>query len=1820
MGQVWSANNLYYDEKLRGIGAGVFYDCTSIQNETVLGNGGILASSPVIPGSLILSSAAETYIDDGNGNLVSSVSTHDNGTVNYRTGSWVVPAWHGVGARFASYVAATTPSTFAIPSETVSGTSGSLVYSPIIPGSAVLFNSTETYTDDGLGHLISSVSSHDNGVINYTSGVWSVTTWHGSATRYVSYVASATPSTVNMHWDAILNPTIIGKEKFSAKTSKYFMAEVGTLRDISKLTGIEEYSKYVDLMQLIPEKFRSSAALQQLVYVLGLNVGTWIGSINDLQSIIDKYSVGDDYIQYLADLVGMKFIIASNTTLEDKRRQLLQVVDWYKMKGTYQALKVVGYSVGLNLDFYDMYTKDYINFTRTPWYAGTRGTNPTGLSLDYYKSPHIGIELSLDTIQGTAPNYHLFEGSSTFTTLSQYVELVRPINVVPEYSVLLNPVTTRSAGVCGDQCTVSLGNLATNPSFESFTAWSSPQAGPCTLLLHMDGVDNGTSFPDASPRNNTVSNPGNNTLTKTATKKFGTSSAYFNGTNSSLTVPSDQQLVNGSFETWTGLTDLLTNDSFETWTGLADLTTNGTMETWTGLTDLLTDGELDVWTSPTVLTNWTVFHDAGIDPTLNREATTIKSGTYSAKLSYASGTNQGGIFQSTGTTADRNKYMVVGAWVKCSVIGAARVAFVHNGTGSAFSSTANLTTDWEYLSVVGLVPNDAITRQPRLYFANTGAITCYFDKAICYVQLAPTGWACVGQAVTPCYYWREEGIVKQGTYSVGVAGFGGNQADFYYNIASPATYNGNTIVFSMWVWASAANHIRLQIYSNGSGSGVQNTFSSFHPGDSAWHFLTVTQVLGTGLTTLQFYGTVDSGYTGYFDKAVGYVMHSPDAGGHEWVLSGTAPIVTREEETIKVGTYSAKLVSTGGGSILSQGVPYPTAYRGQILTFGCWVYKIGTTGSTQVYLQDDQGLNVASSNHPGTGWAYLTATGTINVGAGTILMLCYTDSGSTAYFDKAIGYVQLASTGWTLTGTGATVAREEGTVKVGTYSAKLTRNGTDVQLFEDISPTLGVSYWRGRTVTFGCWVWASVANRARITIGNGLGTQNALSSFHSGGSSWEYLSVTTIMTNDSVAVKPTCYIVTGDTAYFDGAFVTDDAVANFNFGSNGTIDAWVNFSDLPTDGTARTICGQCETSNHYWDFSLWNFTGNYYLLLRSVQSGTNLNVSSAIITAPTLNTQYHIELDLSAGYATIRLNGVAVSAATAFSFQKFDSLFYIGCNAGGQFLKGYVDEFNTRKGVSRHTSDFTPMTMAYGNQPTGWTLSGTGGEVDITSSPIYVGSYAAMLTRYGSAYAVLYQDFTNAGGHNLAYWIGRNATFGCWVWASTANRARLELYDGVTATYSSYHPGDFAWHFLTVTTQISQTASNIACFARVDTGDAVAYFDKASVVEGVTAATTIAIPSQSACPTNVTFAAPPGLTFIYGQNMSIIYDSTHKMMGVVSSYNTITGQLVVTVTYVVGSGTYDAWQIIENIRTTTIGPWVTTNVTYDSSYSTGTVSIDHNSTALVGYGTGWSTNLSTGAQIGFGSTSPAAITTWYDIGSVNTDTSITLSSGLVQDEATTGLSGTLAHYPIIGGTLVLSNGTETFVDNGSNVLVSEMSIGHTGTINYTSGAWTVTGWSGGTSKKSTYRVPAYVGTTISAGSPSVYVSAPYYDASKSTSYDLTYDMSLTSFYTNINVWQLGTGNVDVIPTTSMTHLESPVLTNTAGWGSSYTVVSSPITVNIQNTYVEFSFQLPPTVAQSSLTELGLFTSTGDLRVMCTFPAVTLTPGLFLRVVVRVNYQ
>jgi len=104
-----------------------------------------------------------------------------------------------------------------------------------------------------------------------------------------------------------------------------------------------------------------------------------------------------------------------------------------------------------------------------------------------------------------------------------------------------------------------------------------------------------------------------------------------------------------------------------------------------------------------------------------------------------------------------------------------------------------------------------------------------------------------------------------------------------------------------------------------------------------------------------------------------------------------------------------------------------------------------------------------------------------------------------------------------------------------------------------------------------------------------------------------------------------------------------------------------------------------------------------------------------------------------------------------------------------------------------------------------------------------VGPYCASLT-YGVATSYLWTSIVLSGiWSDMDFLEGQDVSFGCWVKSSIANHARIIIYDGNSATNSSYHTGGGNWEWLTATHTISSSATYLRAYCHVDSSG-TAYF------------------------------------------------------------------------------------------------------------------------------------------------------------------------------------------------------------------------------------------------------------------------------------------------------------------------------------------------------------------------------------------------------------
>ncbi|MFH1563813.1 MAG: carbohydrate binding domain-containing protein, partial [Nitrospirota bacterium] len=213
------------------------------------------------------------------------------------------------------------------------------------------------------------------------------------------------------------------------------------------------------------------------------------------------------------------------------------------------------------------------------------------------------------------------------------------------------------------------------------------------------------------------------------------------------------------------------------------------------------------------------------------------------------------------------------------------------------------------------------------------------------------------------------------------------------------------------------------------------------------------------------------------------------------------------------------------------------------LDYGTDLYGIAI-GKSDAYLKYDptNGLQIKG---------VITATSGSDIGSSAQLL-------QNGNFENWTAGTSSAPDGWTLSGAGASVAREASTIKLGTYSAKLTRAGTDTLLGQQIDLDKGIAYWKGRTVTFGCWVYATVADRARLQINDDITTY---SSYHTGDGTWQWLTVTKTIGVGATSIYVFGRVWTGNTsAYFDGAMCVEGSVA-MPFSEKNYSEQWIHSSD-----------------------------------------------------------------------------------------------------------------------------------------------------------------------------------------------------------------------------------------------------------------------------------------------------------------------------------------------------------------------------------------------------------------------------------------------------------------------------------------------------------------------------------------------------------------------------------------------------------------------------------------------------------------------------------
>jgi len=212
--------------------------------------------------------------------------------------------------------------------------------------------------------------------------------------------------------------------------------------------------------------------------------------------------------------------------------------------------------------------------------------------------------------------------------------------------------------------------------------------------------------------------------------------------------------------------------------------------------------------------------------------------------------------------------------------------------------------------------------------------------------------------------------------------------------------------------------------------------------------------------------------------------------------------------------YDTSQIHGGSGSGYSsntnsgyQILTWNDGFKGAGVTFTCWVYS-ATASCSRITIDDGVGVTSSSFHAGNSQWALLSVTRTLDANATQIKLFC-SNSGGAGWFDDA---------GFTIN----TAVKTAGNIyqSIGSYSHN----------------------YDGKSATFTCQVNTNVASNVRLAIYDGVNT--TYSSYHTGGGTYENLTVTAVPVSSATTIRLLIYWDSRrvHTTYFDtGTFALAQA-------------------------------------------------------------------------------------------------------------------------------------------------------------------------------------------------------------------------------------------------------------------------------------------------------------------------------------------------------------------------------------------------------------------------------------------------------------------------------------------------------------------------------------------------------------------------------------------------------------------------------------------------------------------------------------------------------
>lgn len=142
------------------------------------------------------------------------------------------------------------------------------------------------------------------------------------------------------------------------------------------------------------------------------------------------------------------------------------------------------------------------------------------------------------------------------------------------------------------------------------------------------------------------------------------------------------------------------------------------------------------------------------------------------------------------------------------------------------------------------------------------------------------------------------------------------------------------------------------------------------------------------------------------------------------------------------------------------------------------------------------------------------------------------------------------ATSWANIGTPST-NDESSRVAHGSYSMSIAATGATEGIEQNIFTSVNINEVASKTLHVRAWVWASVADAARIRVTYD-GSNYDSSNYHTGDSEWEGPSLIYVDSDidaDMTELTVSCEVTSGNTAYFDGVVAWIDNVSEYDLPS-----------------------------------------------------------------------------------------------------------------------------------------------------------------------------------------------------------------------------------------------------------------------------------------------------------------------------------------------------------------------------------------------------------------------------------------------------------------------------------------------------------------------------------------------------------------------------------------------------------------------------------------------------------------------------------------------